>query len=46
MKPIIQIDKHNMVKNPNSPTGRKRTSWLFYKRRQGFELGITENVSS
>ena len=28
------------------PTGRTRTSWLFYKLDRGFELGTTENKSS
>ena len=28
------------------PTGRRRTSWLFYKLDRGFELGTTENKSS
>ena len=42
LKQIIQI-KLNRVKN--RPTGLRQTSWLFYKRGRGFELGTTENKS-
>ena len=42
IKHIIQME-HKKVKNLN---GRRRTSWLFDKHCQGFELGTTKNQSS
>ena len=41
-KQIIQI-QHNRIKKPN---WQEATSWLFYMRGRGFELGTAENKSS
>ena len=38
LKQIIRTE-HNIVR---IPTGRRQTSWLFYKRDRGFELGATQ----
>ena len=44
IRQIIQ-KVHNKNKNPNWPD-RRQSSWLFYNRGRGFELGFSENKSS
>ena len=40
--PFMGLFRDNETSNIKIPTGRRRTSWLFYKRSRGFELGTTK----